>query len=147
MKRMIAGCFFFALFALMMSSPPAEAATPQDGRYKGTITIRTVVDGTNARVRKVIPVAGKLAGGKLLLVLAERPELGAFFTSSVFNCDVSDGAVTLYPNNNALTVNLGNVTTTTSAINGNSDFGLFSPPTGSGSARVFLVFSVTRSGS
>jgi hypothetical protein len=147
MKALLTGCLSLALFALTMMPVPAEAATPQDGRYKGTITIRTVVDGTNARVKKVIPVAGQLASGTLFLVMAERPELPTYFTSSFFNCTVSDGAVTLRSNNNANWITLNDVTTTTSAINGSTDFGVFAPPTGSGAARVFLVFAVTRVGS
>lgn len=147
MRSIRAGCLSLALFALTMMPGPAEAATPQAGRYKGTVTIRTVVDGTNVRARKVIPAAGKLTGGTLLLVMAERPEVGAYFTSSFFNCSVSDGAVTLFPNGNALSVPLGNVTTTTAAISGNVDFGVFMPPSGSGAVRVFLVLDLTRVGS
>ena len=146
MKTLLTGCLSLALFALTMMPVRAEAATPQPGRYKGTVTIRTVVDGTNVRVKKVIPAVGVLASGKLFLVMAERVELTSF-TSSFFNCDVSDGSVTLRPNGNAQSFLLGNVTTTTSAINGSTDFGVFSPPTGSGSARVFLVLAMTRTGS
>ncbi len=144
--KTLARCLIVALFALTTMPQSTEAATPKDGRYKGTLTFRTQVDGTKAEAKKVIPMAGILSGGTLLLVITEIPKVGSYFTSITFNSAVSDGSVVLYPNGNAQSVTLFNVKTTTAAIKGNTDFGVFGPPTGSGSARIFMDFAVTRVG-
>ena len=136
------------LLLLVMGFGSGEAAVPKDGRYKGTMIIRTQVDGNvKAEVKKVFPVAGVLASGKLLVVTTEIPDnLGSYFTSTIFTCTVSDGAVSLLPNNNALSFSLSDVKTLTSSIKGTADFGVYSPPTGSGAGRILLDFAVTRAG-
>jgi len=145
--KTLARCLLPALFALTAMPISTEAAPPKDGRYKGTITFRMVVNGNpKAEAKKVMPIAGVLAGGSLLVVMAEIPEVGSFFTSRIFNAAVSDGSVVLYPNNNALSITLSDVKTTTGAIKGNTDFGAYAPPTGSGEAHLLVDFAVTRAG-
>jgi hypothetical protein len=125
---------------------PAVVAEPKPGRYKGTLSVRTVVDGTKAEVKKVIPVAGILAAGKLQFVLTDLPPLNSF-TNHTFNSAISDGAVTLFPNGNAQTITFSPAKTTGSSIKGTVDMGLIDPPpTGGADVRLFIDLAVTRVG-
>lgn len=144
MKRTALHALFTLLFCLLALQPVC-AAVPKPGRYKGTMTIRNVVDGTNAQVKKVIPVAGILVGANLQFVITELPPFNTF-TSYTFNSNILDGSVTLYPNGNAQPVTLSDVKTTASSIKGTVDFGVIAPPTGGADARRFLDLTLTRVG-
>jgi hypothetical protein len=135
-----------ALLALFMMSLPMDAATPKDGRYKGTMTVRVVVDGnTKAEAKKVIPMAGVLTGGTMVVVMTEAPPISTKFQGPLFHAAVGDGTVQIkgYPGNY---FNLANPKTTTTAIKGSTDFGAFPATGGTGYGRYSIDVTLTRVG-
>jgi hypothetical protein len=127
----------------------ARAATPKNGRYKGTFTVQATLfnpnsDGESAVVKKVIVVQGMLNGTDLQLVLAEKPLLPGF-DDVVCKGTLAADSLTLSWGNSAI---LNGVRFTASSIKGSADlsFGASSdtPYTGSGVTSyptIFLMLS------
>lgn len=135
------------LVACFLALASVHAADPKPGRYKGTMTLRTVVEGTNAEVKKIIPVAGiYFPDGRLQMVIPDVPSIGPYFTSQTFNARILNGDVTMYPNSNATPFSLFSVKLAAGSIKGSVDFGLITSPTGGGDARRFFALALTRVG-
>lgn len=123
-----------------------EAATPKDGRYKGTMTFRHVVDGNlKAEAKKVIPMAGVLTAGNMVVVMREVPPVSNYFQGPTFDAAVADGSVQIkaYPGNY---FTLSEVKTTAGAIKGTSDFGTHPAARGVGNGRYLIAVTLTRVG-
>ena len=144
--KTLARCLIVALFALSLMPQSTEAATPKDGRYKGTMTFRTEVEGNvKAEAKKVIPMAGVMTGGIMVVVMPEVPNVSGKFDSLTFDLAVGDGTVQV----RAFSGNyfsLADVKTTTTAIKGASDFGVFSATGGTGFGRYLIAVTLTRVG-
>ena len=139
-------CFVALLFALTMLPGSTEAATPKEGRYKGTMTFLTVVDGnTSAVAKKVIPMAGVLTGGIMVVAMPEVPQVSGKFQSLTFDAAIADGSVQI----KGVSGNyffLSEVRTTTGSIKGSSDFGTYSATGGTGFGRYLIAVTLTRVG-
>ena len=138
--------------ALALGANSAWAATPKPGRYKGTITIRHFIPrdpgpGIVApQAKKVIPIAAVLTGTKVHIVAAEQPVFSFYFESYTFTGTVTDGALTLFPNNDAVSLPVGSVKTTASAIKGSVESGFVNTPSGDAAIKTKLELSLTRVG-
>ncbi|MGB8166097.1 MAG: hypothetical protein WCF18_01305 [Chthoniobacteraceae bacterium] len=135
-----------AVLLFTLAGTFAIAATPKDGRYKGTMTFRTVVEGNvKAEAKKVIPMAGVLTGGIMVVVMPEVPKVSGKFDSLTFDLSVADGSVQVRGFSGNY-FNLSEVKTTATAIKGTTDFGAFSATGGAGFARYFIAVTLTRVG-
>lgn len=139
--------WFAGLLIFVLSCGSTLAVPPKDGRYKGTLTIRAVVDGTTTEIKKVIPITGVLEAGTLQAIMLEIPVAGDYFNGRAFHITVGDGSISMLPNNNAMTIPLMDVKTAASSLKGSVDLGLALKVNGNFSPlRRFLSLSMTRVG-
>jgi hypothetical protein len=130
------------LLTFMLTCTSLYAVPPKDGRYKGTLTLRVVVDGTTTQVKKIFSITGVVAGGTMQAAMTEIPQLGNYFTGSAFNITVGDGSVSMLPNNNGLSITLGDVRTTAVSLKGSADLG-FAPAVNGSFAPMKRLLSLT----
>lgn len=140
-------CWILASCLLLCCLPPLEAAAPRNGRYKGTITITTVSEGSRVAVKKVFPIIGVLTNGAMEFAMSEVPAGTGYFTGPVFKGTVIDGEVSILPNNNALGLPFGDEKTTASSFKGSVDLGFAQSVGGQFLAfRRFISIAMTRVG-